>query len=66
MKEQSPQAKIIVIGNKEDIAEGKLPKTENNIKKRFEASEFFTTSAKTGAKVESAFVQMGQLILGEK
>ncbi|MHA1972123.1 MAG: Rab family GTPase [Candidatus Hodarchaeales archaeon] len=65
VKEQSPQAKIIVIGNKEDIADGKLPEEEAAILKRFNAAQFFTTSAKTGSKVQDAFIQMGKLILGE-
>jgi len=65
VKEQSPQAKIIVIGNKEDISGGKLPEDESTILKRFDAAQFITTSAKTGAKVQDAFIHMGQLILGE-
>ena len=65
VKEQSPNAKIIVIGNKEDIAEGKVPGSKEEILKKLEAEEFITTSAKTGSKVEDAFVQMGKLILGE-
>ncbi|MHA1978015.1 MAG: Rab family GTPase [Candidatus Hodarchaeales archaeon] len=65
VKEQSPNAKIIVIGNKEDIAEGKIPGSKKEIIKKLEAEEFITTSAKTGSKVEDAFIQMGKLILGE-
>ena len=33
--------------------------------KKLDAEEFIVTSAKTGSKVEAAFVQMGKLILGE-
>jgi small GTP-binding protein len=65
VKEQSPTAKIIVIGNKEDIAEGYLPSKKDEILDRFDAKELFTTSAKTGAKVQEAFELMGELILGE-
>ena len=65
VKEQSPNAKIIVIGNKEDIAESNLPSKKDEILNRFDAKEFFTTSAKTGAKVQEAFELMGELILGE-
>ncbi|MFX0087020.1 MAG: hypothetical protein ACFFAU_15285 [Candidatus Hodarchaeota archaeon] len=65
VKEQSPNAKIIVIGNKEDISERILPSKRDEILKRFDAKEFFTTSAKTGAKVQEAFELMGELILGE-
>ncbi|MFX0050459.1 MAG: Rab family GTPase [Candidatus Hodarchaeota archaeon] len=64
VKEQSPTAKIIVIGNKNDITE-ELSFTKEEILKRFQAKQFYTTSAKTGAKVQEAFIQMGQLILGE-
>lgn len=63
--EQSPNAKVMVLGNKEDIAEGKLPASKEEILDRFNAQEFFPTSAKTGARVQEAFIQMGQLILGE-
>ena len=65
INEQSPTAKVIVLGNKEDIAEGKFPISKEEILDRFKAVEFFVTSAKTGAHVQEAFVQMGQLILGE-
>jgi len=65
INEQSPNAKVMVLGNKEDIAEGKLPASKEEILDRFNAQEFFSTSAKTGARVQEAFVQMGQLILGE-
>ncbi|MHA1969227.1 MAG: Rab family GTPase [Candidatus Hodarchaeales archaeon] len=65
VKEQSPTAKIIVIGNKEDIAEGKLPTEKEEVLKRFDAKEFFPTSAKTGSRVQEAFKLMGELILGE-
>ena len=65
IKEQSPNAKVIVLGNKEDIAEGKLPGSKEEILDRFGAKEFYETSAKTGTRVQEAFVQMGQLILGE-
>ncbi len=63
--EQSPNAKVIVLGNKEDIAEGKLPASKEEILSRFDAEEFVLTSAKTGSRVQEAFVQLGQLILGE-
>jgi small GTP-binding protein len=63
IKEQSPSAKIIIVGNKEDLA-GELPASKEKILERFDAQEIFTTSAKTGAKVEKAFTVMGQLILG--
>lgn len=66
IKEQSPNAKVIILGNKEDIAEGKLPANKDAILERFGAQEFFETSAKTGSRVQEAFLQMGQLILGEK
>lgn len=65
IEEQSPNAKVIVIGNKEDIAKGEVPASKEEILDRFKALEFFTTSAKTGSRVQEAFVQMGQLILGE-
>ncbi|MHA2075253.1 MAG: Rab family GTPase [Candidatus Hodarchaeales archaeon] len=65
VKEQSPTAKIIVIGNKEDIAEGKFPAEKEEVLKRFDAKEFFPTSAKTGLRVQEAFKLMGELILGE-
>jgi Ras-related protein Rab-6A len=65
VQEQSPTAKVIVIGNKNDLTE-ELPFGKNEILERFQAKEFFTTSAKTGAKVQDAFIQMGQLILGER
>ena len=65
VKEQSPNAKIIVIGNKEDVAKGKLPLTKEEILERFTAKEFFTTSAKTGSKVQDAFELMGEMIIGE-
>ncbi|MFX1282823.1 MAG: Rab family GTPase [Promethearchaeota archaeon] len=65
INEQSPNAKVMVLGNKEDIAEGKLPASKEEILERFHAQEFFSTSAKTGSRVQEAFVQMGQLILGE-
>ncbi|MHA2225179.1 MAG: Rab family GTPase [Candidatus Hodarchaeales archaeon] len=65
IQEQSPTAKVIVLGNKEDIAEGKLPESEEDIITRLNAQEFISTSAKTGAKVQDAFVQMGQIILGD-
>ncbi|MHA2244718.1 MAG: Rab family GTPase [Candidatus Hodarchaeales archaeon] len=65
INEQSPNAKVIVLGNKEDIAEGKLPGSKEEILDRFSAIEFYETSAKTGSRVQEAFVQMGQLILGE-
>jgi Ras-related protein Rab-6A len=64
VQEQSPTAKIIVIGNKNDLTE-KSPFTEEEILERFQAKRFYTTSAKTGAKVQDAFIQMGKLILGE-
>ncbi|MFW9854810.1 MAG: Rab family GTPase [Candidatus Thorarchaeota archaeon] len=63
VQEQSPSAKIIVIGNKEDLAKGKLPSSREEIIKHFQAQEFFTTSAKTGAKVQEAFTVMGEAIL---
>ena len=65
IKEQSPNAKVIVLGNKEDIAEGKLPGSKEEILDRFSAHKFYETSAKTGTRVQEAFVQIGQLILGE-
>ncbi len=65
VREQSPNAKIIVIGNKEDLAKEEVPGSREEIMKKLEAEEFITTSAKTGSKVEDAFVQMGKLILGE-
>lgn len=64
IQEQSPGAKIMVIGNKEDVEE-KLPAEEKEILKRFHAQDFFTTSAKTGSRVQEAFVKMAHLILGE-
>ncbi|NHJ02572.1 MAG: GTP-binding protein [Candidatus Heimdallarchaeota archaeon] len=65
VREQSPGAKIIVIGNKEDIAKESAPEEKEDLLKRFDAKEFFTTSAKTGAKVQEAFELMGRLILEE-
>jgi small GTP-binding protein len=64
--EQSPNAKIIVIGNKEDLSEGKTPATRDEILDQLKAQDFITTSAKTGSKVEDAFITMGKLILGEE
>ena len=65
VQEQSPTAKIIVIGNKDDLSGGKLPNTKEKILEDLNAQEFITTSAKTGSKVEDAFITMGKLILGE-
>ncbi len=64
VEEQSPNAKIIVIGNKEDLS-GDLPASREEIITNLKAQEFITTSAKTGSKVEEAFITMGNLILGE-
>jgi small GTP-binding protein len=64
VEDQSPLAKVIVIGNKEDLGK-KLPANKDKILERFKAQELITTSAKTGSKVQEAFVQMAQLILGE-
>ena len=44
---------------------GKLPNTKEKILEELNAQEFITTSAKTGSKVEDAFITMGKLILGE-
>ena len=66
VQEQSPNAKIIVIGNKEDLVDPEnLPISEEEALEKLEAHRFITTSAKTGAKVEGAFVAMGKLILGK-
>ncbi|MHA2347940.1 MAG: GTP-binding protein, partial [Candidatus Hodarchaeales archaeon] len=65
VQEQSPNAKIIVIGNKEDLLSGGVPNSKEKILEELSAQEFITTSAKTGSKVEDAFVTMGKLILGE-
>ena len=64
VEEQSPNAKIIVIGNKEDLS-GDLPASKEEILTNLKAQEFITTSAKTGLKVEEACITMGKLILGE-
>lgn len=64
--EQSPNAKIIVIGNKEDLVDQENPPiTEKEVLEKLEAHGYITTSAKTGLKVEGAFVHMGRLILGK-
>jgi small GTP-binding protein len=65
VREQSPNAKIIVIGNKEDIAKGKFTEEKDEVLKRFDAKAFFPTSAKTGESVQEAFELIGDLILGE-
>jgi Ras-related protein Rab-6A len=66
VQEQSPNAKIIVIGNKEDLVDlDNLPVSEKEALEKLEAHGYITTSAKTGAKVEGAFIQMGKLILGK-
>jgi len=66
VKEQSPEAKIIVIGNKEDLVDQENPQiSEKEVLEKLEAHGFISTSAKTGSKVEGAFVKMGKLILGK-
>jgi GTPase SAR1 family protein len=66
VQDESPNAKIIVIGNKEDLVDlDNLPVSEKEALEKLEAHGYITTSAKTGAKVEGAFVQMGKLILGK-
>ena len=65
VKEQSPNAKIIVIGNKEDVAKGKLHLTKEEILERFTAKEFFTNSSKTVSKVHDAFDLIVDIIIGE-
>ena len=65
VREQSPNAKIIVIGNKEDIAKGKFTEEKDEVLKRFDAKAFFPASAKTGERVQEAFELIGNLILGE-
>jgi Ras-related protein Rab-1A len=64
VEEQSPNAKLIVIGNKEDLTSD-LPESKEKIMEKLKAQDFITTSAKTGSKVEEAFVTMGKMILGE-
>ncbi|MCK4848770.1 MAG: GTP-binding protein [Candidatus Heimdallarchaeota archaeon] len=66
VQEQSPNAKIIVIGNKEDLVDlENLPISEKEVLEKLEAHQYFTTSAKTGSRVEGAFIQIGKLILGK-
>ena len=66
VQEASPNAKIIVIGNKEDLVDpDNLPVSEEEAIEKLKAHGFITTSAKTGSRVEKAFVQMGKLILGK-
>jgi len=66
VQEQSPNAKIIVIGNKEDLVDQENPPiSEKEVLEKLEAHGYITTSAKTGSKVEGAFIQMGKLILGK-
>ena len=64
VEDQSPLAKVIVIGNKDDLGK-ELPANKDKILERLKAQELITTSAKTGSKVQEAFIQMAQLILGE-
>ncbi|MFX0173689.1 MAG: Rab family GTPase [Candidatus Hodarchaeota archaeon] len=62
--EQSPTAKIIVIGNNEDKALD-FSITEEEIIERFHTDDFFALSSKTGERIEDAFLRMGQLIMDE-
>ena len=59
--QHSPDAVTFLIGNKEDLVES-VKWTEEDAR-RFKAVNFFTTSAKTGHKVEEAFDSMGRMIL---
>lgn len=66
VQEQSPKAKIIVIGNKEDLVDLENPPiSEKEVLEKLKAHSYITTSAKTGSRVEGAFVQIGKLILGK-
>ena len=61
VNKHSPEAVTFLIGNKEDLAESN-PWSEKDAE-RFNAVQFFTTSAKTGHRVEEAFDTMGRKIL---
>lgn len=62
-RKASPQAKLVVAGNKTDLINGDSTSLEvlSNVAGQMEC-EFFVTSAKTGDKVEECFQKIGLLL----